>query len=541
MKYKLPLLSMLALGIGFSNGRAQAPASDLSPAANLRKQLQEGAAEISNYNTACYLALAGDRDFAFAYLKKAVTDDDFSNLKTIQNDSDLNTLHEDSRWGVIIAQVEANTRNGKKLEGTYFNQDSFWNSKALKTAYKAEMSDDEKVAGLSKFWSEAKYNFVNFDLVPNLNFDSLYLAYLPKVKASKSTIDYYKVMAQFCAQLRDGHTNVNPPQELYDQVYSRPLLRTRLIEDKVLVVDIFDPTLKQRGIKVGQEVLSVNGLPVKEYAAKYVTPYQSSSTPQDEKVRAFEYALFAGDLNEEIKIELKDVSGRRSMHAIKRFKPQDRSAYIKSSPFEFRMLKGNIAYVALNAFDTDSAAKAFARYYPEISEAEAIIFDVRNNGGGNSSVGWNVLSYLVKESAPIHKWYTREYKPSYRAWQNTQDVFGGGSTLRPNGKFHYNKPVVVLTGAKTFSAAEDFAAAFKSLKRGQVIGMATGGSSGQPLMISLPGSLSARICTKRDQLADGTDFVGKGVLPDVEVGQTVADFRKGIDTELQFAIKTLKK
>jgi carboxyl-terminal processing protease len=541
MKYKLPLLSMLALGIGFSNSRAQAPASDLSPAANLRKQLQEGAAEISNYNTACYLALAGDRDFAFAYLKKAVTDDDFSNLKTIQNDSDLNTLHEDSRWGVIIAQVEANTRKGKKLEGTYFNQDSFWNSKALKTAYKAEMSDDEKVAGLSKFWSEAKYNFVNFDLVPNLNFDSLYLAYLPKVKASKSTIDYYKVMAQFCAQLRDGHTNVNPPEELYEQVYSRPLLRTRLIEDKVLVVDIFDPTLKQRGIKVGQEVLSVNGLPVKEYAAKYVTPYQSSSTPQDEKVRAFEYALFAGDLNEEIKIELKDVSGRTSMHAIRRFKPQDRSAYIKSSPFEFRMLKGNIAYVALNAFDTDSAAKAFARYYPEISKAEAIIFDVRNNGGGNSSVGWNVLSYLVKESAPIHKWYTREYKPSYRAWQNTQDVFGGGSTLRPNGKFHYNKPVVVLTGAKTFSAAEDFAAAFKSLKRGQVIGMATGGSSGQPLMISLPGNLSARICTKRDQLADGADFVGKGVLPDVEVGQTVADFRKGIDTELQFAIKTLKK
>lgn len=541
MKYKLPLLSMLALGIGFSNGRAQAPASDLSPAANLRKQLQEGAAEISNYNTACYLALAGDRDFAFAYLKKAVMDDDFSNLKTIQNDSDLNTLHEDSRWGVIIAQVEANTRKGIKLEGTYFNQDSFWNSKALKTAYKAEMSDDEKVAGLSKFWSEAKYNFVNFDLVPNLNFDSLYLAYLPKVKASKSTIDYYKVMAQFCAQLRDGHTNVNPPEELYEQVYSRPLLRTRLIEDKVLVVDIFDPTLKQRGIKVGQEVLSVNGLPVKEYAAKYVTPYQSSSTPQDEKVRAFEYALFAGDLNEEIKIELKDVSGRRSMHAIKRFKPQDRSAYIKSSPFEFRMLKGNIAYVALNAFDTDSAAKAFARYYPEISKAEAIIFDVRNNGGGNSSVGWNVLSYLVKESAPIHKWYTREYKPSYRAWQNTQDVFGGGSTLRPNGKFHYDKPVVVLTGAKTFSAAEDFAAAFKSLKRGQVIGTATGGSSGQPLMISLPGNLSARICTKRDQLADGADFVGKGVLPDVEVGQTVADFRKGIDTDLQVAIKSLKK
>lgn len=541
MKYKLSLFSLLALGIGISHCVAQAPTSDVSPAANIRKQLQDGSAEISNYNTACYLALVGDRDLAFAYLKKAVTDDGFSNLGTLQNDSDLKSLHEDFRWAAMVEQVGKNTGKWKKLNATYFNQDGFWNSKALKTPYTAALSEDEKVAGLSKFWSEAKYNFVNFDLVPDLNFDSLYLAYLPKVRASKSTIDYYKVMAQFCAQLRDGHTNVNPPAELYSEVYARPLLRSRLIEDKVLIVDVFDPAFKTQGIKVGQEVLSVNGLPVKEYAAQYVTPYQSSSTKQDELVRAFEYALFAGSVKEEIKLELKDASGRLSQHAIKRVTPEERAPHIPTSPFEFRMLKGNIAYVALNSFGTDSAAKAFANHYGEISKADAIIFDVRDNGGGNSSVGWDILSYLVDESAPINKWYTREYKPSYRAWRNTQNIFGGMNTLRPNGKFHYNKPVVVLTGAKTFSAAEDFAAAFKSLKRGKIIGKATGGSSGQPLMISLPGNLSARICTKRDQLADGSDFVGKGVLPDVEVGQTVNDFRKGIDTELQAPIKLLKK
>jgi len=540
MNYKRPLLSFLLLGIGLTNAIAQTPSENSAAAAKLRQQIQTGDFEISNYNTACYLALMGDRDFAFAYLKKAVSEDGFSNLKTIQNDSDLNLLHDDPRWAAMLAQVEANNSASKKLQAKYFNQESFWNGQALKTAYKAELSEDEKVAGLSKFWSEAKYNFVNFDLVPELDFDSLYLAYLPKVKESKSTIDYYKVMAQFCAQLRDGHTNVNPPEELYNQVYSRPLLRTRLIEDKVIVIDVFDPALKQQAIKVGQEVLTVNGMPVKAYAAKYVTPYQSASTPQDQKVRAFEYALFTGDLNEEIKLELKEASGRQTTQTIKRVTPESRSAYIKSSPFEYKMLKGNIAYVALNAFDTDSAAKAFAKHYPEISKADGIIFDVRNNGGGNSSVGWDILSYLVKESSLINKWYTREYKPSYRAWRNTQNVFGGGNTLRPNTKFHYDKPVVVLTGPKTFSAAEDFAAAFKSVKRGQVIGMASGGSSGQPLMISLPGNLSARICTKRDQLPDGTDFVGVGILPDVEVAQTVADFRKGVDTELQLALKTLK-
>ncbi len=99
----------------------------------------------------------------------------------------------------------------------------------------------------------------------------------------------------------------------------------------------------------------------------------------------------------------------------------------------------------------------------------------------------------------------------------------------------------MLTSARTFSAAEDFAAAFKTMNRGLIIGEATGGSSGQPLFISLPGNGSARICTKRDKLGNGEDFVGKGIQPDKVVAPTVQDVRKGIDTELQAAIRELTK
>lgn len=49
MKYKLPLLSFLALGIGIFECAAQAPNADVSPAANMRRQLQDGSAEISDY------------------------------------------------------------------------------------------------------------------------------------------------------------------------------------------------------------------------------------------------------------------------------------------------------------------------------------------------------------------------------------------------------------------------------------------------------------------------------------------------------------
>ncbi len=56
----------------------------------------------------------------------------------------------------------------------FFNKKSFWDSDTFKTPYQQNITENEKIAGLSKFWSEVKYNFVNFDLVPSLNIDSLY-------------------------------------------------------------------------------------------------------------------------------------------------------------------------------------------------------------------------------------------------------------------------------------------------------------------------------------------------------------------------------
>jgi hypothetical protein len=58
--------------------------------------------------------------------------------------------------------------------------------------------------------------------------------------------------------------------------------------------------------------------------------------------------------------------------------------------------------------------------------------------------------------------------------------------------------VLVLTSARTYSAAEDFVVAFDAMQRGRIVGEATGGSTGQPLLFDLPGGGKARICTKRD-------------------------------------------
>ena len=100
----------------------------------------------------------------------------------------------------------------------------------------------------------------------------------------------------------------------------------------------------------------------------------------------------------------------------------------------------------------------------------------------------------------------------------------------------YARPVYVLISARTCSAAEDFLIPLKVQKRATLVGEATCGSSGQPLFFSIYGA-DVRICTKWDRFPDGTEFVGVGVLPDVEVSRTKEDVASGRDAVLNAAIQ----
>ncbi|UYQ94933.1 hypothetical protein MKQ68_07480 [Chitinophaga horti] len=205
----------------------QAPrAAAQSPADTLLDKMSRGQFEISHYNTACYFALAGKPAMAFQYLQRAI-DENYADPENTVKDQDLLSLHTYPQWHEILKQMEHNRKRQQQNTSLFFNQKTFWESKQFTTPYQPNLPEDQKIAGLSKLWSEVKYNFVNFDIVPEINIDSLYFAYLPRVRQSASTREYYRLLEEMAASLRDGHTNVYLPAELSDSVYTRPLVRTR--------------------------------------------------------------------------------------------------------------------------------------------------------------------------------------------------------------------------------------------------------------------------------------------------------------------------
>ena len=113
---------------------------------------------------------------------------------------------------------------------------------------------------------------------------------------------------------------------------------------------------------------------------------------------------------------------------------------------------------------------------------------------------------LTEESVSDAKSVTNRTKyEEYTSYHGTEDQ-----------QAIYDGPLQILISRNTMSAAEDFTAMFKSAKRGAVIGEPTYGSTGTPCTIPLRCGGRAQVVSVGYRLMDGTEFIGKGIMPDIE-------------------------
>ena len=395
----------------------------------------------------------------------------------------------------------------------------------------------DRVAGLSMIWSEAKYNFANFDLVKNLDWDASYQKFLPLVAAATDRYAYYNLLREFIGLLHDGHSDIGLPRGLRLSKETRPTIPVMLVERKVVVWNDVAPEYQKLGLQKGDIIERIDGVDAVEYGNQKWGKLVSASTPQDREIRVFDYMLLGGQLGKSVSLETSGPSHTSKKVTVPRdgkLKPAAKK------PFEFKLLPDGTAYFAFNTCENDIPSNEFVKLLPEVIKAGKLVIDCRMNGGGNSEVGYAILSHLIDKKLKVNEWSTRVYRASFRVWSQGTAPHEDSNYVEPKGPY-YSGPVAVLAGPRSFSAAEDFLSGFKLSKRGPIIGMPSGGSTGQPVSFSIPGGGWARICTKRDRMGDGTEFVGVGVIPDIRVETTIDSIRNGKDIQLEAAINHLNK
>jgi C-terminal processing protease CtpA/Prc len=173
-------------------------------------------------------------------------------------------------------------------------------------------------------------------------------------------------------------------------------------------------------------------------------------------------------------------------------------------------LPGNVGLIKINGFhDPELAAEPIRAAMDFVANTDALIFDLRDNGGGDPSTVQLLCSYLFGEK-PVHlnDIYFRPENRTTEFW-----------TLKSvPGKRYEDREVYVLTSKRTGSGAEEFAYNLKNLKRATIVGSSTWGGANPGGMIRLNDHFSAFVPSGRAiNPITKTNWEGVGVQPDVEV------------------------
>jgi tricorn protease len=181
---------------------------------------------------------------------------------------------------------------------------------------------------------------------------------------------------------------------------------------------------------------------------------------------------------------------------------------------------GKVAYLHIEGMSEESLDLFERDLYAEAHGKDALVIDVRNNGGG-----WTTDLLLTSLMAADHA---------------TTMPRDGGSGYPEDRRLLYawTKPIVVLADEFSFSNAEIFTWAIRTLKRGPVVGQQTNGgvisTGGTTLLDGSYVRLPFRGWTSK---LDGSPLEGTGCLPDFTIENLPGDLARGTDAQLERAVQ----
>jgi len=172
-------------------------------------------------------------------------------------------------------------------------------------------------------------------------------------------------------------------------------------------------------------------------------------------------------------------------------------------------LEGNVGYLDMRYFSGSPHARATATAAMNfLANADAVIFDMRNNGGGHPGLIQFICSYLFDEPTHLNSLYWRQGDRTEEFW-TLDDVPGPRMA---------DVPVFVLTSSHTFSGAEEFSYNLQTRQRATLVGETTGGGANPGGEMPVNERFGIFIPTGRAiNPVTGTNWEGVGVVPDIAV------------------------
>lgn len=378
---------------------------------------------------------------------------------------------------------------------------------------------------------------------------------------SLSVLELYKRLSPIVTSIGDGHTMLRFP---YNDVFTTELLRMPLYANVTTDGDIIAYASLDGAVPAGSKVISINGRSADEMI-EAMMPYAPGELRHFKLQRinsdftAWFQMLYPADSYEIVYIPENEKKKHSvtlpavtwetiSQRIVKKESPESDD---QKAAYSFEIDPVNrVAVMDFRHFDNPGKMKSFADSMFTTLRAEGIdrlIIDIRNNGGGNSMVGDELLKYI--SPVPFRQMdkvymrlspFTVGLLEAQRGFQHNPitmltEVNDYVEPLTAE-QGHFDGKVWLLTSNYTFSSANSFACAFKHFGMGTIVGEETGGvdvAFGDLITYRLPVSgIPVTISHKRFWQAGSDEKDIKPVIPDVAVPR-----EKALDTALRLASK----
>jgi C-terminal processing protease CtpA/Prc len=334
-------------------------------------------------------------------------------------------------------------------------------------------TSEQFVADFDTMWTSLRDNYAYLDK-KETDWNKVREIYRSRLRELKSRDEFVTLLEHTLDEFYDNHLSLNTNLNTSSRLIPTGLdVWAEWIQGRPVVTQLRSGfSAEQAGIKVGMEIVSVNGVPIKDAVDRRLP--KSLKKIDDEAKNWALRAVLAGTHDQGRVIEARDRRGSVAVYRLDLPGQMTVDAYEYISKVEWKMLPKQVGYIKINDLISGQIVAQFDFALEKARESRGMILDLRDiPRGGNTDVAEPILGRFIDRQVGYQQIVPLR-APAYVR------------PVSPRGPWTYTAPLVVLVNRWTGSMGEGMTIGLDGMRRALVVGTPMAGLNGGVFNLVLP-------------------------------------------------------